>query len=120
MSKKSDHGKHNKDLCDIIPNSHNDWIITTAFYACIHYIDHALFPVVHNGVTYNSIEEWHVSLKPRSRSPHESRKILVNYYLNHQYPNFKHLFSSCMNARYVDYVVANSQANFGKKRLRKS
>ena len=38
------HGQHNEMLSDhllMLENGkYNDWTVTTAFYACIHFVDH--------------------------------------------------------------------------------
>lgn len=50
------HGEHNKCACDelIKGKKYFDWIVTTAFYSSIHYIDSKIFPYIHNKKTFRS------------------------------------------------------------------
>ena len=40
------HARHNVEACDFLKgtNEFNDWVITTAFYAAIHFAKYELFP----------------------------------------------------------------------------
>ncbi len=114
MSFKKRHGGHNKSLCDNLytAQTHNDWVITTAFYSCIHYIDHLLFPLSHHGSLFNSIEQANNYLGTPSR--HVARKRLVQLYLADQLDNYNYLDKSCRNARYIDYQVNAAKSEIAK------
>ena len=114
---KKEHGEHNRNLCDELLQKcvYTDWIITTAFYSSIHFIDHKLFPVVHNGVNLMDIDHAHKVLRKPSR--HRTREFLVTLYMPGQVSNYGFLDSNCRNARYVNYKVSPSKAKVARQRL---
>ncbi|MDR0801615.1 hypothetical protein [Fluviicola sp.] len=118
---KRDHGKHNKAVCDFLHlNSGdkvkcNDWIITTAFYSSIHFIDHILFPLEHNGKKFSNISEAHNNIS--SQSVHQTRGILVNLYLTKINTAYKFLISESQSARYSRYDINEATSNLAVKHL---
>lgn len=114
---KKAHGKHNRDLCDELyqGKQYNDWVITTAFYSAIHYIDHCLFPLTHNGVPFQNISQIHRVV--RRGSPHKTRDFIVGLYMPNSYANYGYLSNACWNARYKDYRVGDAEAQLAKDAL---
>ncbi|MBL0315401.1 MAG: hypothetical protein IPP69_06295 [Flavobacteriales bacterium] len=114
---KKAHGEHNRDVCDfLIKDTHyNDWIITTAFYSAIHFIDHKIFPLTLKGKTINSIDEARRILNLNGR--HGTRQHLVSTQLTDQKANYSFLDKNCRNARYINYAVSNSKAKIARQRL---
>ncbi|MEO8760151.1 MAG: hypothetical protein ABI388_03485 [Bacteroidia bacterium] len=115
-----DHGKHNKSVCDKLHLQDefkcNDWVITTAFYSAIHYLDHALFPYKHSdGSMFNDINDAHKVI--RKQSKHQTREYLVNQKINHHAVDYNFLMSECWNARYSNYDVNPAIANLAVKKL---
>jgi hypothetical protein len=106
MSKR-DHAKHNYDICNHLNLQDkllcNDWIVTTAFYSAMHYIDHILFPCNYKGNVFNNINEAHGTLSKDSK--HQSRAILVYNLLPNLAAEFKFLISECQEARYSNYLT---------------
>jgi len=49
------HAIHNEAACDFLlsGNQFNDWVVTTAFYAALHYVQHEIFPLSEGGNTYS-------------------------------------------------------------------
>lgn len=108
MSVKREHGKHNKKVCDHLnlqssSLSCNDWIVTTAFYSSIHYLDHILFPCKYEGKEFKDINEAHTYIN--SRSKHQTRAKLVTELLPEHKGRYSFLIEESQNARYVDYNV---------------
>lgn len=59
------HGQHNEEVCDLLllQKKYPDWVITTAFYAALHFVSYKIFPFNHKvppDTTYKieSIEQW--------------------------------------------------------------
>ena len=117
MSFKKDHGEHNKNLCDELFKStkYNDWVLTTAFYSSIHYIDYALFPLIDNGKTFISVDSSCQHFRAHSR--HDCRKKLVTKFMASQLDNYNYLDKNCRNARYVNYIVSSSKATQAKEKV---
>lgn len=109
MSLKRAHGKHNKRVCehlniqvDKLPC--NDWIVTTAFYSSIHYIDHIIFPYeLGDRTKFNDINEAHKSI--RASSKHQTRAEIISQVLPDLKGGYSFLISESQNARYVNYDV---------------
>lgn len=103
-----------------IKGNYDDWVITTAFYAAIHYIDHKLFPVKdeHRNVTYTDIIHAKTILK-KQESPHATRKTLVGMYMIEIIPAFNFLYDACMFSRYKSYKVKKWQVEKAKRSLEK-
>jgi len=110
------HGEHNEILSDYLLNfengKFNDWVITTAFYACIHFVEHKLFPCKMDGVNYETFEDYctYKYNAYNNRSKHFLKSELVKYRIpaiDHQY---RFLKDTCMNVRYYEFRVTNNKA----------
>ena len=111
------HAEHNEKLCEqlIKEGKYNDWVITTAFYSAIHFIDHKLFPLEHDDTIYYDMGE--VRARRNSKSKHLARKEIVAECLPEQVSNYDFLDKNCRTARYVSYVVAPKKAQMAFQRL---
>lgn len=109
MEVKRLHGEHNKKVCDYLhlrcEEKFNDWIVTTAFYSSIHFLDHALFPCKFEGNDFNNINEAHNHLRLRSSSKHQTRDILLNKIMPKHKADYSFLIEESQNARYSNYQV---------------
>ena len=108
------HAKHNEDLCKIIKalpdNSYNDWVVTTAFYSCIHFVEYEIFPKEINGVVYKNFNSYYHAFfinTNTSLSKHEAKIELVDVYITKVSSAYRWLFDACMNARYKNYIVSD-------------
>lgn len=114
-----EHGKHNHCVCKKLhvttDTPCNDWIITTAFYSSIHFIDHILFPLTHNGRLLNNINEAHNFVGKRSK--HETRGFLIGKYQNKFAKDYEYLRAQCWNARYVDYRINSAISDLCVRKL---
>jgi hypothetical protein len=119
MSKKSDldHGAHNKAAFDhLYPKKEFvDWIITTAFYAALHYVDHKIFPIKYSEkgvqITFEDMDSYAVSAANRfSKDKHTCRLSLVKQKLPEIYFEFNWLYSNSSTARYHNYDFKNAES----------
>lgn len=62
MSKE--HANHNAELCDLLLNNgrFNDWVVTTAFYAALHFVNYILFPLKFQDKTFYNFNKYYSSL----------------------------------------------------------
>ncbi len=82
-----DHAKHNEAVCDHLESQteFTDWIITTAFYTALHYLEFRLFPftVKKKGtkevLEYDSFDHY-CSANDKSKGRHRERRILNSTY----------------------------------------
>jgi len=80
-----EHGEHNEGLCDHLltfdNGKYNDWVVTTAFYACIHFVEHKLFPCQLGGLNYDNFDEYcgyQHNEQYNNLSKHSLKERLVN------------------------------------------
>jgi hypothetical protein len=117
MSKKLEHALHNEKIClSLCCDKENvDWIITTAFYSALHFVDHKLFPYTHSttdGKKYRikSFDEYYGHFFPtRTKDKHTVRLELVKSKLPTIAANYSWLKSTCWTARYSSYKFVNNQ-----------
>ncbi len=113
MSKNEslNHANHNKEVCEYLnkDTKYGDWIITTAFYSALHFIDHKVFPLelpITKGskVNFVSFESYYnFCKKNKDISKHKARTELVEKLLPQISHHYNKLGDLCHHARYVDY-----------------
>lgn len=116
MSDKKAHGERNKNLCDHLYDGRHyfDWVITTAFYSAIHFVDFKIFPFEHNGTQIKSLDFAFKHQEFKKGSRHETRAYLVYLKLPKRAADFKYLQDTCWNARYVSYKTTQQAAEMGR------
>jgi hypothetical protein len=121
---KKEHAERNEALNDelISQNIYKDWIVTTAFYSAIHYVEYKLFvvPFHFNSAEVRNLEEAHASIHYKNRkSRHETRGALVRLRMSSVSVQYDCLRKWSQNARYVNYNVSSAQAAEAKNCLNK-
>ncbi len=104
------HARHNENTCKHLKDTgqFNDWVITTAFYSAIHFIDHELFPKQYEDPTngrprmFHNFESYYLRTD-RTENKHKVRQNLVDDYIPELSDEYQTLKDNCWNARYVDY-----------------
>ena len=111
MSKKLEHAKHNEIVCNFISHKEDfaDWIVITAFYSALHYVDHKIFPIkekTEGGHTFkiDNIDQLYNNLSKKSEiRKHSLRETMVRKHCNGASASFNWLKSTCETARYFNY-----------------
>lgn len=120
MIKKLNHAKHNEQACDYLSKSdYRDWIVTTAFYSALHYIEFQIFPITEEKSEYKSFSSYysgvllpHALEKEMDINKHEALIDLVKSKLPEEvFINYKFLYDICMNARYNSYRISRTLSN---------
>jgi hypothetical protein len=117
MSQRLKHALHNEDVCAYLGNrlDYADWVITTAFYSALHFVEHKVFPFTHtvNGTPHviNNINDYK-RINP-NKTKHELRYDLVIWKCQAIQSQYKWLWDTCSNARYYDYKFPNSKVTIG-------
>ena len=105
-------GDHNKSACEHLAKVTDfpDWIITTAFYAAIHYVDSKVFPLTIDGrqkITFSCLESYYNyqrNYDTQMPSKHEFRLDIAQAHLDPEIlARFKRLYDASFTARYRDY-----------------
>lgn len=112
-----EHGEHNESLSDHLlentPGKFNDWVVTTSFYACIHFVEHKLFPSKIDGDEFKCFEDYcdhqHNKIK-NSLSKHSLKAALVKKRIPGINSQYRWLKEACMNSRYTQYKVSDEKA----------
>lgn len=116
------HAEHNEKLCKHLMhiNSFPDWVVTTAFYSALHFIEHKLFPLGVGDKSYSTFNQYYLSEVQNTdneKSKHEAKIDLVHNHLNAAHPHYRQLFDLCMTARYRNYKVDPLEAKMAQQRL---
>jgi len=117
------HGEHNEELCahlmGDVPGRFNDWAVTAAFYACIHFVEHALFPRAMEGRHFADFEEYcrYRLKKGDRRSRHILKADLVAEVMPDVRERYGRLKDTCMHARYKDYRTSEKKARAAQRAM---
>ena len=108
------HAAHNEDVFNLLlpKTDFVDWIVTTAFYSALHYVDAKLFPIKYSekGIqfTVTNMESYAVSALNRyGTDKHVCRLKLVERNMKDISFEFNWLYSTCKTARYHNYTFPN-------------
>lgn len=120
QKKKKEHALRNFDLCKKLleEGKYNDWVITTAFYSAVQFIEFTLFPLVVNKVEYSDFDEYYET-KSNNGFPnkHNIRKRLVSDKIPSIRSHYRELLDDCHTARYYCYNTSPSKAIEAKKNI---
>ncbi|MDR4496876.1 MAG: hypothetical protein MRK02_02960 [Candidatus Scalindua sp.] len=130
MSKNDslNHAIHNKEACEYLSKEpkFSDWVITTAFYSALHFIDYKIFPLdlklskyPVNFTTFNGYYDFYSKNKEGKINQHKARADLVESLFPIIAPQFNKLKDLCHNARYVNYKFDYDIAKNAKQCLEK-
>ncbi|MEX2574901.1 MAG: hypothetical protein WD317_11415 [Balneolaceae bacterium] len=103
-----EHAEHNEEVYNYLRQKidYIDWIITTAFYSAIHYVEFKVFPFEKsfgpNTFQITSIDIYHEIVGSR-KSKHASRSEIVRNKIPECATAYDDLKSLCQTARYHDY-----------------
>ncbi len=111
------HAKHNENTCNYLAknrNSHNDWVITTAFYASLHYLRHSLFPAK---IAASSFEEYCTTENIYGQKHKVMRKLVERNCEGSIAAAYNQMLDISFTARYSKYQYSDKIANLAQKRL---
>jgi hypothetical protein len=114
--KRLQHALHNERVCSLIYNTKDfsDWVITTAYYASLHFVSYSIFPMkekTENGNKFdiNSLDEY-CNIKAADRGKHNVLCNLVRNKLPKIASEFRWLKDLCLSARYENYQQTERNA----------
>jgi len=116
------HAEHNEALCDLIlkTGNFNDWAITTAFYAALHFAQHKIFPLKHGRKVFSDLNQYyyqHIRKSRKQITKHQTMVDLVKINLPVSYSSYRWLLDASQTARYNDYRISIEKANKSWERL---
>lgn len=111
------HGEHNEELCNHLLNEtagrFNDWVVTTAFYACIHFVEFKIFPCKIDHIDFDNFEDYcnyQHNHKSNPLSKHSLKVNLVSQKIPAISLQYRWLKDACNNSRYTNYSVSDEKA----------
>jgi hypothetical protein len=118
---RKDHGDHNLKLANklISDGGYSDWVVTTSFYSAVHFVEHALFPLIVGNIEYPSFNEFWQLTESRKTTPlnlHTTKKNLARKYIPSVAGLYRELLDDCHSARYNNYIVSPGDAVEAKKK----
>lgn len=111
------HALHNEEVCNLLLDNgqYSDWVVTTAYYSAIYYIDYEIFPVrIGQEPEFATFNQY---VHRKSGKPHVLRLELVKDKLPKCHGCLKWLYETCDGARYNNYKVDPDVAKEAKRRL---
>ncbi len=118
MAKKREFGERNQELSNILleGKKYYDWVVTTAFYSSIHFVEDFILPTKINGHDCESISDVKLAYKMDGR--HAARERLVFDKINGAIgARYKWLDDQSRNARYKTYKLQPAEALKAKEYL---
>jgi hypothetical protein len=107
-----DHALHNEACCNFLKADglYLDWVVTTAFYAALHFLKHKAFPLNEDGQTHADFDSYCNYLKKRHHinstiHPHEVLRSLAERRFPKITVEYENLFDLCRTARYHNYKL---------------
>lgn len=125
MSNKKKHAEHNEATCEFLATKGDfpDWVITTAFYSALHYVQNEIFPLKVGNQTFDNIIKYHTDLikqKNKKYSKHSLTISLVFSELNKETGElYRWMHDACMSSRYTEFNVDPRIAELSVVRLNK-
>lgn len=117
-----EHALHNEKACNYLDKKKEftDWVITTAFYSSLHFVNYKIFPFKEGNIEYTSLDIYHSSVMTAGRkiSKHGLLCELVRKRLVNIAPDYRHLKDISNTARYVDYKHHRYVSNYAKTCLK--
>jgi len=109
--KKKIHGRRNQALSIELfsGNKYYDWVITTAFYAAIHYVEDKILPKTINGIHCKSLNDVKKAYVMSGRHQARERLVFENLPLTCA-AKYKWLDDQSRNSRYVTYKISKPLA----------
>src|SRR5665213_845583 len=101
-----DHAEHNRDCCNSLHSvgKFNDWVVTTTFYAALHFVSNEIFPLSVKGKRYVDLDDYYRQLPNPKKSKHLELNELVRRNISLVKGQYKWLYDNCMSARYKNSV----------------
>lgn len=112
-----DHANHNIKVCNYLgkKEDYGDWVITSAFYAAVHFVRYLMIPCKVEGKRYTDFDELCRSQKGAGEGRHGFQRSYVQ--LNYPDIDFEYskLHDMAVISRYRKYDYTREQSNIAKE-----
>ena len=121
------HAQHNESVCDFLYESNRfpDWVVTTAFYAALHYLECLLFPKTalnHRGEMqeFDTFDRWYSKGYTGRSNKHAALKDLVQSNCEgFVSTSYRALHDNSHTARYNNYRIKPALAEKCRRDLKR-
>lgn len=120
---KKDHAEHNERVCSFLfkEDKYHDWVVTTAFYSALHFVQHEVFPLKLDSITYQSFESYYNGHFKNIKNKPNRHVATINLTYAHIDGEageiYKWLHDTCRTARYRSFKTSPEVAKLSKDRL---
>ncbi len=114
------HALHNEEVCELLSSEpkFNEWVVTSAFYAALHFVQSKVFPIHDGKAVYKNVSSYCLGLKQRNRmSKHKATLAICQTELPDIAAEYQWLLSASMTARYQRYHIRDEVAATARKYL---
>lgn len=107
------HAVHNEEVCCYLEEKpgFGDWVMTTAFYSALHWLQYRIFPLtMQDGTVIDSFDSYKI-WSDRNGGLISSHHILIELASRHHSEiasRYRRLYSACLDVRYKDFQPAPS------------
>lgn len=118
MANKKEFGERNRNLSNKLlgEKTYLDWVVTTAFYSSIHFVEDNILPTQVNGKTCTNISDVKEAYTLNGR--HAARLKLVYDKLGYKIgAKYQWLDDQSRNSRYSTYKITQDKADKAKQYL---
>jgi len=122
LSKKN-HAEHNERACSFLyeDGKYPDWVVTTAFYSALHYVQHQMFPADIKLKTYTSFENYYNGHYYNVKNKPNKHVSTINLVFSEIGPEegalYKWLHDTCRTARYRSFQTHPDVAKKSRDKL---
>src|SRR5581483_1763966 len=120
-----EHALHNERACRYLDKKADfaDWVITTAFYSSMHFLDHKILPYTLNlggrNITIHNIGDYKRAKRLFTLNKHKAFCQIVEEEAPTVSIEYNELKDICWTARYVDYKHDRDASKKAKESLKK-
>jgi hypothetical protein len=117
------HAIHNAKVCAFLndANDYPDWVVTTAFYAALHFVQHEVFPGSMGNRTYVSFENYYNGHYGHTQNKPNRHRSTINLVYSEIGTDagviYEWLHDACRTARYRNFNTSPSVAKASMERL---
>lgn len=120
-----EYAKHNEKACNYLDKKPEfaDWVITTAFYSALHYVQYKIFPITISKegkrIKFKDFDDYFRKNNPHRFSKHTLLSNLVENHHTEIANDYNKLKDISWSARYNNYKYPREISNDAKKKLKK-
>ena len=116
---QKDHALHNERACHLLAanGAFPDWVVTTSFYAALHFVQSRIFPFTEDGIEYTDINYYFRQNESKHGTKHLATVDLTYERLDSLGSKYNWLYGQSRTARYRKYKIPPEDAKIAMEYL---